>query len=974
MKTKLFTLFLALVASVGIVFASVTIDGIAYNLNETELTVEVTSSGSYFGDVVIPSQISYEGNIYNVTSIGWSAFQYCSGLTSITMPNSVTSIGYEAFAYCWSLLSVTVPNSVTSIGEGAFYDCSSLTSPVYNAHVFAYMPTTYSGAYNISNGIETIIGGAFQECRNLTSITIPNSVTSIGEGAFLNCRSLTSITIPNSVIRIEEAAFYACTGLTTITIGSGVTSIGDQAFKYCNNITSVVWNAKNYTDDYGYHFGNQVTSFVFGDEVEVIPAGICEGMNKLTSITIPNSVTSIGNHAFHNCSGLTSVTIGDSVTRIGDNAFSGCSSLTSVTLNSNTIVSNTYLSDSNIKSIFGGQVEEYILGDEITSIGDYAFSDCSRLTSMTIPNSVTSIGDYAFSGCSGLTSITIPNSVTNIGNGAFNSCWDLTAVYISDIAAWCAISFGNSGSNPLRYAKHLYLNDNEITDLVITDGVTSIGKYAFYGFSGLTSATIPNSATSIGEYAFSSCSNLTSVNIGDGVTSIGDGAFDNCSSLTSIGIGSSVASIGWGAFDYCNSLAAVYISDIAAWCAISFDGSQSNPLNFAKHLYLNDTEITDLVIPDGVTSIGKYAFYGCSGLISATIPNSATSIGERAFNGCSGLTSVTIGNGVTNIGNSAFYGCSSLTSLAIPNSVTSIGDYAFSRCSINEIHFMGSLNDWLDKLWIPDQISSNYALHIGDTLLSSVVIPKETTSIADHAFDGCNSIESVVLGGAVKTIGDLAFNCPNIKSITCYSMRPPSVHQNGSKYTSFPEDMPYSTIIYVPANYKNTYMVHDFWGMYDVRPIGADTTETTSVQVTSGETTATVVWPTVNGAETYELVIKDKQGNVICTLIFNSNGQLTEIAFNAPSRNQAPEQTQTAGFSFTVTGLEKGTAYDLTLTSKDSNGATLDQQTIAFSTTVGTGIEDIPSNGVQSTKIIRNGQVLILREGKTYTVEGQEVK
>ncbi len=186
--------------------------------------------------------------------------------------------------------------------------------------------------------------------------------------------------------------------------------------------------------------------------------------------------------------------------------------------------------------------------------------------------------------------------------------------------------------------------------------------------------------------------------------------------------------------------------------------------------------------------------------------------------------------------------------------------------------------------------------------------------------------------------------------------------------------MPYSTIIYVPANYLNTYKMHDFWGMYDVRPIGAATTETTSVQVTPSETTATVAWPTVNGAETYEMVIKDKQGNVICTLIFNSNGQLTEIAFNAPSRNGAVEQTQATGFSFTVTGLEEGTAYELTLTSKDSNGTTLDKKTIAFNTTGGTGVADILSDNTPTTKVLHDGKVFILRGDKAYTVQGQEVK
>ena len=201
-------------------------------------------------------------------------------------------------------------------------------------------------------------------------------------------------------------------------------------------------------------------------------------------------------------------------------------------------------------------------------------------------------------------------------------------------------------------------------------------------------------------------------------------------------------------------------------------------------------------------------------------------------------------------------------------------------------------------------------------------------------------------------------------------MRPPTVN-NGTF-----ENLDYSTIVYVPADYLNTYKMHDFWGMYDVRPIGASKTETAEVKVEPTATTADVVWPAVENTATYELVIKDKPGNVICTLIFNAQGQLTQIAFNAPARNNAPQQTQTAGFSFTVTGLESGTSYDLTITSKDNSGTTLDTKTISFTTSGETqqGIDQVPSDQVQSTKVIKNGQIYILRGDKTYTLQGQEME
>ena len=301
------------------------------------------------------------------------------------------------------------------------------------------------------------------------------------------------------------------------------------------------------------------------------------------------------------------------------------------------------------------------ISNNVTSIGSNAFTGCQRLTSMTIPNSVKSIEKNAFQTCTGLTSVTIGKSVTSIGSNAFIYCNGLMKVIVKDIAAWCKISFGSNDANPLYCAKHLYGDENtEITDLVIPNSVTSISNYAFWNCSDLTSITIPNSVTTIGNYAFYGCSGLTSISIPNSVTIIGDGAFYGC-----------------------NSLQKVIVKDIAAWCKISFGSSDANPLYCAKHLYSDEnTEITDLVIPNSVTSIGGSTFRDCSGLTSITIPNSVTSIGNYSFKGCSGLTSVSIPNSVTNIGGSAFRDCNGLTSVTIGNSVASIGDFAFDGADI----------------------------------------------------------------------------------------------------------------------------------------------------------------------------------------------------------------------------------------------------------------------------------------------------
>ena len=488
-------------------------------------------SNSSITSIIIPDSL---------TSIGAGAFERCSSLKNATISDNVTFIGNSAFLGCSKLENISIPESITSIGKEVFRWCISLTNII------------------IPDGVKSIGDYAFSGC-SLTSVTIPDVVTSIGEYAFCN-NGLTSVEIGNRVTSIGKYAFKNCSGLTSIIIPNSVTFIGEGAFNGCSNLqeitvpfigesktankgynqvfghifgqgqgTGAIWQYHNSETGYFYYYYIPVSlrKVIISGSITSIPSYAFNNCSQLTSVAVPNSITLIGAQAFRNCRRLKNISIPKGVTSIAVTAFSNCNGLTSVNVSSDNkkyhSIANCIIETATKTLVVACNNSIIPTDGSVISVGNYAFSGRSELTSITIPNSVTNIGASAFNG-SGLTTITIPTSVTSIGNSAFGNCSSLMSV------VWNAENCTEAGSSRSR----IFGSCSKLTTITIGDNVKIIPAYAFSGCSRLTSMIIPDRVTSIGAWAFDDCSRLTRINIGSNVTNIGSSVFYGCGSLKEV--------------------------------------------------------------------------------------------------------------------------------------------------------------------------------------------------------------------------------------------------------------------------------------------------------------------------------------------------------------------------------------------------------------------------------------------------------
>ncbi len=617
---KISFLLLALFCAMNLLAETVKIDGLYYSLGTTTATLvkdQTSDQSTYkpYTTVTVPASVYYDNYTYPVTTIGQDAFEYCSNLQSVTLPNSITAINSYAFYYCTKLGSVNLPEGLTSIGSYAFSHCnldtivipSTVTSIGNKAFQdnptksVTWLPANCSigtddsapfystnskiTSFTFGNQVQTIPAYLCKNMSLLDTIVLPPSVSSLGQYAFMyctslksinlpvtqktlpisfleGCTSLESIELPATLTTISQDAFYGCSKLANVTLHEGITTINQRAFFNCkltnitipqtvtyigskafqnNPTTAVTWLPKNCssgTDDSApfYSTNSKITSFTFGDSVEVIPAYLCKYMSLLDTIVLPPSVSSLGQYAFMYCTSLKSINLPVTQKTLPISFLEGCTSLESIELPAT-----------------------------LTTINQDAFYGCSKLANVNFHEGITTINQRAFYGCK-LAAVTIPQTVTYIGSKAFQGNPTTSVTWLPKN---CSISTGD--------AAPFYSTDSKITSFILGDSVQTIPGSLCYMMNKLENIALPEKLTTIGQYAFQNCSLLHDVTIPQTVTSIGQSAFKSCTSIKNFEFPKGIKTLATSVLEECRAL-------------------------------------EDVLIPSSVTTINQDAFYNCSKL------------------------------------------------------------------------------------------------------------------------------------------------------------------------------------------------------------------------------------------------------------------------------------------------------------------------------------------------------------------------
>lgn len=854
-----------------------TVDGITYQIlisdgyTPTNRVQVLKCNKEKTGEVVVPATVENNGATYEVISIGVASFLKCDSITTVTLPSSVKSIGDFAFQDCTNLKSISLTYGLESMGEQIFYNCTSLESVV------------------IPDSVTSMGFAMFAECSGLQNVKLPNNnkLTVIPANTFQGCSSLTSIgsagsgesvEIPENITNIGDNAFVSSGLEGKITIPDGITIIGKGAFSDCAVIED-------------------------SNESIIVKSGI-------TEIVIPDSVITIDNMAFIDCSALKSVEIPDSVRDMGYGVFANCLLLDNVTLPSNltTIPANTFQNCYSLTSVgsdVSGKGTVKISGT-VTSIDAYAFLG-SGLISAEIPNNVTTMGVGVFKGCKNLSSVKFENQLSSIPNETFAFCENLTS--IGSAGSGKSIEFPETITD---IGVAAFACSGLTDEVVIPNGINTIGESAFEGCARITEVTIPSSVMTINDLAFYGCSSLKKAWVPNNVTGMGIGVFAECSSLNDVRLSANLTELPDYTFQDCDSIKSVgyynvdnpseyIVADVQlpntmttiGECAFWFCNKQPEDQNRQPEDEYLDSEnygLEVVVLPNNIEVIGQYAFLNCKYLTKLSLPDGLTSIGEYAF-ALSGLTSIDFPDSVISIGYGAFEACESLESVDMPtgkieeNGETEeglpiaerlFGDRVFAGCTalkqvdlsdtyitiMGSAFFSGCVS--LEKVIIPNTVTviCDSAFH-NCYNLTEINLPNNLERIGIYAFHKCKGLTQITIPAKVNYIGCGAFeDCTNLKNVTVENENPPflEVYEIYEKEYHVFTNCSSELEIHIPVGTKAAYKETP-WSDYTLKG---------SCYI-SGIVTNELGNPISNVAVT----ICDESENEIVTEYTDSNGQYT---------------------------------------------------------------------------------------------------
>ena len=787
----------------------------------------------------------------SVLSIGEQAFYLCYSLNEVYLGGNIETIGKYAFCGC-PLTSITLPSSVSSIGEYAFNSSSSLTSIVVESN-----NSFYDSRNNCNALIESATNRLIVGCQNTI---IPKSVTSIGDYAFRYCSSLTSIAIPNSVTSIGDYAFGNCSSLAAITIPENLTTLGDYVFSDCSTLNSVVWNAKNCSIAPFNDISSQITSFTFGENVEYIPAALCDRMTSLISIIIPNSVSEIGAFAFAECSSLTSVTCDAHIPpTLRYEVFWGISSSVPI-------------------YVPCGTIEAYFMSDWFA----YNIQEPSARYEIFVSSQNEEMGD----------------------------------VYIDQhsICGTQIVAYENHGYHFVQWSDG---NSDNPRSLVLTQDTTLTAEFATNQYTIKTVSLNSERGKTQGDTTVNYLESVTisaTPNYGYHFTQWHDGNTDNPRVVKVTEDKTYTAQFDKNIYNitlHCNEEQgnASGVSSAEYLDEVTISATANLGYHFVKWSDGNSDTHRKLIITQDTTLTAEFA---------------------QTYSG--------------QCGDDLYWNYDEDTKTL---SITGSGEmYDYTQ----------STQPWL---LFQDQITE-------------VTTSNTTSSIGTSAFAGCVRLSKVSLGyGMVKVAANAFAECNRLYDIYSYATYPPFAEES-----SFAN---YNVYLYIPCESKRDYQLDIVWGKFKfVECMGAESEEMEGegVVIAPGSTDVTITWPTEGDAETYTIVIK-KGDAVFCTLTFNKEGQLMNIAF-APGRNgnhaaQYAERAANGGYRFTVTSLEEDTKYGYNLDVKNGANKTIKSYSGEFTTGETTSLEDIITNDNAAQKLLRNGQLIIIRDGKEYNVLGTKM-